>query len=88
MTRERFSYLLNHVIVQLVAPSKRGPAGLFVQGLSQEELAEIVTLAGQRLGEVSEEARVNPEWIAMGPAGNVHFMFHPEALKELEQPID
>lgn len=60
MTALHFRELLNRASVRLV--HGREP-GLFLQGITQEELSEIITIAGQALGEIRKDAKLNPEWL-------------------------
>lgn len=73
MTKETFRRLLNTVTVQ---DHSRG--GIYIAGMDRKQLAEIVTLAGQKLGEIAEDVRVNPEWLEAGPEQNWHFITHRE----------
>lgn len=70
MTKEDFNRITNNATVRLVYGKD---AGLLVQGITQSELTELVTLAGQALGVILPEAVINPEWLEVGPAANIQF---------------
>lgn len=78
MTQDEFNRVVNNATVRLV---NRGKGGLLVEGVTQVELAEIVSMAGEKLGVWKEGTRVNPEWLGLGQDKNVHFIFHREAAK-------
>lgn len=81
MTKDEFSRLLNTVSVQLVSPYQEHRGGIYLEGITQEELSKIVTIAGQSLGAIQPEVDVNPKWLELGPERNMHFIFHREALE-------
>lgn len=78
MTNETFERLLSSVWVQDVAGYESYGSGVFIEGMKREELAELVTLAGHQLEAISKKAIVNPEWLALGPERNVHYVTHRE----------
>jgi len=64
MTKERFNELLSCATVRL------STLGLVVSGVTQEEMAELVTLAGERLGAWDDGRQVNPEYLELGLESN------------------
>ncbi len=64
MTKETFERLLSTVFVRTVTGGRHHGPGLHIEGITQEELSEIVTLAGEKLGAIPEGAKVNPEYLA------------------------
>jgi hypothetical protein len=67
MTKEILSKLIATVTVKDVAGGKKYGSGIFVQRMTREQLSEIITLAGQKLGEIPEGTIVNPEYLQLGP---------------------
>lgn len=65
MTPERFQQLIDRCTVQDVYGSHH--PRILIRGMTREELTEIVTLAGQKLGGMPENAAINPEWLKLGP---------------------
>lgn len=78
MTREQFDTILSNATVRLVSASSKEREGLFVQGITQQELADIVTVAGHALGAIPANGVMNPKWLETGPdnpdAGQWHII--------------
>ena len=62
MTKEKFHSIVDSVQVRYV---KGESCGLFLSGITHEELAEIITLAGAHIGAMPENAILNPDWICV-----------------------
>lgn len=67
MTKEKFDTILSNATVRLVSAHANEREGLFVQGITQQEFADIVTIAGHALGAIPEYGVMNPKWLECGP---------------------
>lgn len=57
MTPTNYDRIVNAASVRIV------DGGLFVQGVTLDELAELLTIAGRSLGTVRGDASINPQWL-------------------------
>lgn len=78
MTKEQFDTILSNATVRLVSAHGNEREGLFLQGITQQELADIVTVAGHAIGAIPADGGMNPKWLDCGPdnldAGQWHFI--------------